>query len=1033
MPVKITPGTNPLGYLARDERAWRLQRVFAQDGLNPTQVVRYFEAPEGIDFAEASELPFKIDATANADDGTNTSNVTTDDRRYVVNPHVLKHQFDGLWTGGPARWGTDQQTQKRTVEQTLTRTFPAGHGYLVDADGNYVVVWKDATGNGFHRDGPNGTQIAVESTDVCEYATAKAALMSHRPSLTSRFSPYMALREDIPGSYWREIVWRDFTHESIPFIEALKDSPADVQDIVEYHFGSRVAGDVQDLTANVDKETNTVYVKCSLLLRDLAEPTTPAELVALPHVEAPCTRETLRIFGFNFLADGEGYKFTHVYRWPGLKDSATTRALLEWVNDSTLLPLLRAADYEAETPSLEPSEDGTGRFYTYQVQIAGGPGNPPDPPPVKCKVPWWRILKQEVDGDRQEDGSLAYTVIIVKPEWHGSETKPHVQTAVDNPWFGTIERKVIPSVPRDDAERVLAGVDPGAAYRKLAAKRSSEDPEGRSDITYEGRTTYDYLGGVDGQGNPDGHTPPAVILGPAGNIFNAPEYDYDPERKLYRLGWTYVEPSKLDDLIAFATARLGGNPEIRTQYHEGGYFTLRITGRGKEPEHVAEWMVAADWFKHETLEIWRGVTVEMDAAGVPTGFYTEYEKNADGTYKTDQQGHLIPIGGLVPFYTIRGDLDANWMGSDAQGYVDPEESSSDSSSRPVGSATLLATTGMDHGDLDANWMGSDAQGYVDPEESSSDSSSRPAGSATLWATTGMDHGGNGGPGDGKELLPPDDHDDHHGNGWNQANSEWTDPDGDSPGNAGDKKRLHSLTRVSPRKNEDGSYDVTITRVYPHQRYWTWTTTQENAEGETRDARHFAYRNWPSRKAIETDIIDKIKALVEESGEDPETWDDGWALTGGVAVNEYGLVDAPNLTLVPSWDNDKDHIKAKGGTSTALEKLVCIERAYSPPAQFISAGTPPTEGFWWRKVYKWIYTGTTWTERRATLGMNQLGGPLEGSRGIETVPSTSSTMKHWKWHVVVKIEYDSWQAGALPVIQQGGWYKTKSEMMTPEDL
>jgi len=937
MPVKITPGTSPLGYLNRDERAWRLQRVFAQDGLNPTQVVRFFEAPEGIDFAEASALPFKLDATANADDGTNTSNVTTDDRRYVVNPHVLKHQFDGLWTGGPARWGTDQQTQKRTVEQTLTRTWPAGHGYLVDDDGNYVVVWKDATGNGFHRDGPNGTQIAVESTDVCEYATAKAALMSHRPSLTSRFSPYMALREDIPGSYWREVVWRDFTHESIPFIEALKDSPADVRAIVEYHFGSRVAGDVQDLTTNVDKETNTVYVKCSLLLRDLAEPTTPAELVALPHVEAPCTRETLRIFGWNQFADGEGYKFTHIYRWPGLKDSTTTRALLEWVTDSVVLPLLRAADYTADAPTLLTSADGTGRFYTEQVQ-AGTTQNP-----VKCRVPWWRIALQKLDEDKTEDGALAFTLVIVKPEWHGSELKPHVLAAVESPAFGTVEHKVEPSVPRSDAERVMGTISAGA-YEAIVGKRQSEADSGHSDVSYEKRTLYDYLG------TSGGHTPPAVVLAPSGNIFNAPDYDYDPERKIYRLGWTYVEPSKLNDLIAFATARLGGNPQIRTQYHEGGYFTLRITGRGKEPEHIAEWMVAADWFKHETMEVWRGVTLELDSTtGAPTGFYTEYQKNSDGTYATDSSGHLIPTGGLVPFATIRGDLDANWMGSDAQGTV-----------------TRAAT-----------------------------------GDEVRWITTGMDAGGTGGTDDGKIAATPDDHDDYHANGWDSHDTDWTDPDGTTPGNAGDKKRLHSLTRVSPRKNEDGSYDVTITRVYPHQRYWTWTTEQESSSGDTREAQHFAYRNWPSRKAIQTDIIAKIKALV---GAD---WDDGWAITGNVTVNEFGLVDAPNLTLAPSWNNEDGHIKAKGGTYYADFVIPVMERTYTPPKDFKDSLQSPEDGFWWRKVTKTVQIGTTWVESRA---WDAVANACEGTRGVEVVPATAHTMKHWKWHVVTSIVYGAWSAG-----------------------
>jgi hypothetical protein len=502
MPVKIEPGTNPLGYLARDERAWRLQRVFAQDGLNPTQVVRYFEAPEGIDFAEASALPFKLDATANADDGTNTSNVTTDDRRYVVNPHVLKHQFDGLWTGGPARWGTDQQTQKRTVEQTLTRTWPAGHGYMVDADGNYVVVWKDATGNGFHRDGPNGTQIPVSSTDVCEYATAKAALMSHRPSLTSRFSPYMALREDIPGSYWREIVWRDFTHESIPFIEALKDSPADVRAIVEYHFGSRVAGDVQDLTTNVDKDTNTVYVKCSLLLRDLSEPppeVDPADpedvaewLLTLPVIEAPCTRETLRIFGFDQFANGEGYKFTHVYRWPGLKDSARTRKALEFVCDKYVLPRLRAADYEADDPELDDAElDGTGRFFTTQEQAAASGQTAA----ATCRVPWWRIALQKLDEDKGEDGALAFTLVVTKPEWHGRDASGRdVHTSTNNPLgWGLTEHRMYPSLPRDAAQDAMEAIS-APTHRLLSGLNQTEGSDGHSDVTWALRDLFEYSG-----------------------------------------------------------------------------------------------------------------------------------------------------------------------------------------------------------------------------------------------------------------------------------------------------------------------------------------------------------------------------------------------------------------------------------------------------------------------------------------------------------------------------------------------------------
>lgn len=478
MPIKLQQGFDPLAYYGRREDGWRLRSVFAQDGLNPTQVVRFFEAPEGIDFAEGTAQPFRIDATANADDGSNPTNVTTDEHRYVVNPQVLKHQFDGLWTGGPARWGTNPQTQKRTIEQTLTRTWPAGHGYTLDAQGNYVYS---------------------TATDSLEYATAKAALMSHRPSLASRFSPYMALREDIPGTYWREIVWRDFTHESIPFLEALKDSPSDVQDIVTYHFGSRVAGDVQDLTTNVDKETNTVYVKCSILLRDLAEPgddvvdeEDAAEWLAdLPCIEAPCTRETLRIFGFDQFANGEGYKFTHVYRWPGLKDSAKTRKALEWVCDKYILPLIRATDYATDQPALVEQDDGTGRFYTTQEQVPASGSTPA----VTCRVPWWRIALQKLDEDKGEDGALAFTLVVTKPEWHGSDAEARqVHTSTNNPLgWGLTDHMMYPSLPRDDAQRAMEAIE-SPDHRLLSGLNQTEGADGHSDVTFALRNLYEYSG-----------------------------------------------------------------------------------------------------------------------------------------------------------------------------------------------------------------------------------------------------------------------------------------------------------------------------------------------------------------------------------------------------------------------------------------------------------------------------------------------------------------------------------------------------------
>lgn len=553
MPVKIEPGFDPLAYYGRREDGWRLRSVFAQDGLNPTQVVRFFEAPEGIDFAEGTAQPFRIDATANADDRSNPTNVATDWHRYVVNPHVLKHQFDGLWTGGPCEWGRDQQTQKRTIEQTLTRTWPAGHGYTLDAQGNYVYS---------------------TATDSLEYATAKAALMSHRPSLTSRFSPYMALREDIPGSYWREIVWRDFTHESIPFLEALKDSPSDVQDIVTHHFGSRVAGDVQDLTTNVDKETNTVYVKCSLLLRDLEEPppevdpTDPEDaaewLASLPCIEAPCTRETLRIFGFDQFANGEGYKFTHVYRWPGLKDSERTRKALEFVCDKYVLPRLRAADYAADTPTLLSSADGTGRFYTTQEQTPASGSTPA----VTCRVPWWRIALQKLDEDKGEDGALAFTLVVTKPEWHGSDAEARqVHTSTNNPLgWGLTDHMMYPSLPRDDAQRAMEAIE-SPDHRLLSGLNQTEGADGHSDVTFALRNLYEYSGSDPDYKEPAGTQTikgfkyPVVVF----RVSRA-----NASRKDATITMPQVDPKKVADAIAAGEAAFSAN-DLAVKRWEGRF------------------------------------------------------------------------------------------------------------------------------------------------------------------------------------------------------------------------------------------------------------------------------------------------------------------------------------------------------------------------------------------------------------------------------------------------------------------------------
>jgi hypothetical protein len=477
----------------------------------------------------------------------------------------------------------------------------------------------------------------------------------------------------------------------------------------------------------------------------------------------------------------------------------------------------------------------------------------------------------------------------------------------------------------------MGTIEGQGGFEAVVEKSQSEGENGHSDIRYRKRELYDYTTSA--------HTPPDAAR-PTGNIFDAPDYDYDPETRTYRLGWNYVAPASLDGLIAKARNLLGGNPRIDTKYDERGWFALRVTGRCKEPNHVEEWLVASDWFKHETREEWLGVTVEHDpATGAPTGFYKEYEKNADGSYAQDSSGNLIPVGAITPFREIRGDLDANWMGSD-------------------------------------------------PQHPSSGT-----GAPLIYVSTGKN--------DDKQALSPEpEHQDYHDNGWTGDN-DWTDPDNSTTGPM-DKVRSHVLTRVEPRRNDDGTYDVSIHRVYPHQRYWAWETEQGSSSGDTRTAKHFAYRNWPSRRSIKKDILEKIQDQIEGD------WEDGWTLTGNISVNEFGLVDAPNLTLAPSWAND-DHLLAKGGTDYTIMVIPTLEKSYTAPAQYATNLQPPADGYWWRIVTKTVVTGTTWIESRAIDAMQNA---CEGSRGVEFVPSNGHQMRHWKWHCVTNISPGAWQNRSL---------------------
>ena len=224
-------------------------------------------------------------------------------------------------------------------------------------------------------------------------------------------------------------------------------------------------------------------------------------------------------------------------------------------------------------------------------------------------------------------------------------------------------------------------------------------------------------------------------------------------------------------------------------------------------------------------------------------------------------------------------------------YADDEESDSDTEANDWHPIDEI------RGDLDANWMGSDPQD----------------GEPIRYISTGKS--------DAKDAGHEYDHEDEHGNGWD--GSDWDDPDEDE-GNAGgpdasanagdspDKARSHVITSVRPHINEDGTWNFVIHRNYPHQRVHYWETRQARKKGDWRPVYHAEYRNWPSRKAIFHDLVERFSEIV---GVDVTGEDYTWHFNPN--VNVHGLVDAADVTLAPVIWNKRG---GKSGSSAADEGI-----------------------------------------------------------------------------------------------------------------
>lgn len=665
MPEAVQQGFDPKARMNRHEADWELVSVTSFDGLGRTQIERKFIAPgKGLDTREATALPFLLDATPNADDRGNEAGTTTDERRYVVNPRMVGGQFAGLWTGGPVKWDDDPRAQvpKHQVTQTLTRTWPAGHGYTLDEAGRYV--------------------FSADPTSL-EFATAAAALMNHRPALASKFSARLAFRDDVPGAYWREVTWRDFTHESMPYIEALRSDKIALGRILAYHFGADTvgytpgkdakpasweitieltesesaalaadvaswaelnpgvdpgdgkfhvnetasmlyfgnypafglaiadgtatgtfgtaalarlsglvvgihhaaepavaeafAGAVEDLTCDVDRETNTVVVKCAILLKELQEPATVEDLLKLPRIEGPCERETLRLFGWADLSDGEGYRYTHRWKWVDLKDTPAVRAMLEFgVHDKDVLPTLLSGPFATDSPTLveNAADADNGRY------VANGKA-------------WWRIALMRTEADDKE-GSLTFEIDAVKPDWFGSPGKSTVDAATQNPQGqGLSRRRVVASLPREAAAAAAAGAAPDAGFRLTEVSRQ-EHEDGREDVATEQRRAWTWDGTSGGK--PPATTPlDGIEASEVRHVETAKKESWD-------VTFEQIDGASMASLIARMQGELLPSLEQGKITVKGcsqdaaGFYRLVLHAEGVEKKEFAAWLYTGTYF-----------------------------------------------------------------------------------------------------------------------------------------------------------------------------------------------------------------------------------------------------------------------------------------------------------------------------------------------------------------------------------------------------------------------------------------------------
>ena len=161
-------------------------------------------------------------------------------------------------------------------------------------------------------------------------------------------------------------------------------------------------------------------------------------------------------------------------------------------------------------------------------------------------------------------------------------------------------------------------------------------------------------------------------------------------------------------------------------------------------------------------------------------------------------------------------------------------------------------------------------------------------------------------------------------------------------------------------------DLTITRIYPHQRSWEWETEKNNGrkDGEWKTVYHIEYRNWPSRQAIKKDLVER---WANEKGVQLDGSEYTYSFVPN--VNQFGLVDAANVAIEPLfWSSGK---KSRNQSDEDLEDAsryrmlrnvgIPTSARLMPKAQDYSPPFAPIAGFYFSFERQPVWHGHGYTE------------------------------------------------------------------------